>query len=231
MTVTSVQEIFSEVPVTYERVNHILTFGLDIVWRRRALRVASKAGAGRWADMCTGTGETAVSLSRMAPAGTRILAVDFSREMLAEASKKPEAEHIDFVPADIKALPFPDRSIELITMSFATRNINTSKEALQQSFKELYRVLSPGGHFMSLETSQPPSAIMRKFFHIYVRLAVQRVGSLLSGSKRAYTYLASTIPRFYNAEVLTDILRQSGFRDVEFERLTFGAAAIHHARR
>jgi demethylmenaquinone methyltransferase/2-methoxy-6-polyprenyl-1,4-benzoquinol methylase len=231
MSATYVQDIFSEVPATYERINHVLTFGLDALWRRRAVRVALGAGTGRWVDVCTGTGETAISLSCLAPKGTQIHAVDFSLPMIAVAREKPDAAHIDFVPADIGALPFPDQSLDLITMSFATRNINSSPEVLLQCYSELYRVLNLGGHFVSLETSQPPNTIVRRCFHLYVRLAVKRVGNLLSGSNRAYAYLASTIPRFYSAEALSDILRQADFREVTFERLALGVAAIHHARR
>ena len=226
-----VQNIFSEVPATYELVNHVLTLGFDIVWRRRAAKIASMAGAGQWADMCTGTGEMAICLDRLAPEGTRIQAVDFSPAMMAEASKKPEAEHIDFVPANIKALPFPDESINLITMSFATRNINLNREAMIQSFAELYRVLKPRGRFVNLETSQPPLSVVRKCFHLYVKLFVNRIGSRISRSKTGYVYLAKTIPRFYPAEVLADIMRQAGFKEVTFQRLLFGVAAIHQARR
>jgi SAM-dependent methyltransferase len=111
-----VHNVFSKVPATYELVNHILTLGLDIVWRRRAARIAATSGGGEWGDMCTGTGEMAVYLSRLAPKGTKIHAVDFSGPMMAEAVKKPEAEHINFVSSDIRALPFPDDSFNLITM-------------------------------------------------------------------------------------------------------------------
>jgi ubiquinone/menaquinone biosynthesis C-methylase UbiE len=111
-----VQSVFSKVPATYELVNHILTLGLDIVWRKRTARLAAISGGGEWVDMCTGTGEMAVYLSRLAPKGTKIHAVDFSGPMMAEAVKKPEAEHINFVSSDIRALPFPDDSFNLITM-------------------------------------------------------------------------------------------------------------------
>ena len=230
-TTSFVQDIFSEVPETYELVNHILTLGLDTVWRRRAAKIASKARAGNWVDMCTGTGEMGLYLNRLAPVGTRIRAVDFSLAMMAEARKKPEAVNIEFVRADIKALPFPDESIDLITMSFATRNINLSRKVLVESFVELHRVLRPGGHFVNLETSQPPLSIIRKCFHWYVKLLVKRIGSRISRSKIGYAYLSKTIPRFYPADVLADIMCQAGFREVAFLRLLFGVAAIHQAKR
>jgi demethylmenaquinone methyltransferase/2-methoxy-6-polyprenyl-1,4-benzoquinol methylase len=222
-----VQSVFSQVPATYELVNHILTFGLDIVWRRRAARIAALAGGREWADMCTGTGEMAVYLSRLAPKGTKIHAIDFSGPMMAEAAKKPKAEHINFVASDIKALPFPDESFDLITMSFATRNINLSKDILIQSFAEYYRVLRPGGRFINLETSRPSFSPLRRCFHLYVKLFVGPIGSRISGSKTGYAYLAKTIPRFYCPEELADIMRRAGFKKVTFKKLLFGVAAIH----
>ena len=222
-----VQSVFSQVPATYELVNHILTFGLDIVWRRRAARIAAMAGGREWADMCTGTGEMAVYLSRLAPKVTKIHAIDFSGPMMAEATKKPEAKHINFITSDIKALPFPDESLDLITMSFATRNINLSKDILIQSFSEFYRVLRPRGRFVNLETSRPSFSPLRRCFHLYVKLFVGPIGSRISGSKTGYAYLAKTIPRFYSPEELADIMRRAGFQKVTFKKLLFGVAAIH----
>lgn len=225
----SVKKMFAEVPATYELVNHVLTLGLDVLWRCRAAKIASTAEGGKWADMCTGTGEMAVCLSRLAPDGTAIYGVDFSEPMLAEARKKPQADRIEFVVADIKNLPFDDATFDLITMSFATRNINLSKDTLVRSFAEYYRTLKPGARFVNVETSQPSLPVIRKCFHAYIRLFVKAIGSRVSGSRSAYAYLATTIPRFYAAEELADIMRQAGFGKVIFRKYLFGAVAIHQA--
>ncbi|MBN2593127.1 MAG: ubiquinone/menaquinone biosynthesis methyltransferase [Sedimentisphaerales bacterium] len=226
---SSIERMFSEVPATYELVNHVLTMGLDVVWRRRAARIAATANGGQWADMCTGTGEMAANLSRLAPEGTTIYGIDFSEPMLEQARKKPEADNINFVVSDIKALDFPDASFDLITMSFATRNINLSKDILVQSFSEFYRVLKPGGRFVNLETSRPSFWLFRKCFHLYIKLFVKSIGSRISGSGDAYTYLATTIHRFYSAQELADIMRQAGFDKVTFQQYLLGAVAIHQA--
>jgi len=224
-----VRRIFAEVPATYELINHILTFGLDILWRRRAARLAAAGGGDRWADVCTGTGETAIYLSRLAPAGTKIYAIDFSLPMLAQARGKAQAERLSILAADVSALPFPDESFDLLTISFATRNINLSKDVLVRTFAEFRRVLKPGGRFVNLETSQPPLAPVRFCFRLHVKLFVKLTGSLISGSRSAYAYLAETIPRFYGAEELADLMRQAGFGTVTFKRHLFGAAAVHEA--
>ena len=159
---SNVEKVFSEVPATYELVNHVLTLGLDILWRRRAAKIAVTADGGQWADMCTGTGEMAALLSRMAPEGTTIYGIDFSEPMLEQARRKPQAAGINFVTSDIKALDFPDESFDLVTISFATRNINLSKDILIESFGEFYRVLKPGDRFVNLETSRPSFWPVRK---------------------------------------------------------------------
>ena len=229
MTQSPIQSMFAGVPATYELVNHVLTFGLDILWRRKAVRIAAKAGGAKWVDMCTGTGEVAIYLSRLAPARTEIYAVDFCESMMEKARQKTRAKGIHFVAADIKALPFEDETFDLITMSFATRSINVSKDILIQSFAEYYRVLKRGGRFVNLETSRPPFWPVRKCFDFHVKLFVEQIGGRISGSRNAYAFLARTIPRFYTAEALAEIMREAGFEEVTFKQLLFGAAAIHQA--
>ena len=131
--------------------------------------------------------------------------------------------------ADIKKLPYRDNSFDLVTISFATRNINVNQEKLVISFKEFFRVLTPNGRFINLETSQPPFSPFKKMFHFFIKLFVKSIGSRISGSKTAYAYLSKTIPRFYTAEQLAEILRTAGFGKVSFQRMMFGAAAIHQA--
>jgi demethylmenaquinone methyltransferase/2-methoxy-6-polyprenyl-1,4-benzoquinol methylase len=225
---TGLQKIFDDVAPTYEVVNRVLTLGLDGRWRKKAARAAAESGGRLWLDVCSGTGEMAHNLARLAPPGTNIVVLDFSPAMLRKASEKPKAQAA-FVRADVKSLPFPSDRFDLVTISFATRNVNLSRDLLDSTFQELLRVLKPGGRFVNLETSQPRSAIVRKAFHLYVRAIVEPVGYRLSGSRAGYAYLASTIPRFYDAEGLSDLLRQAGFRTVGYRPLFFGAAAIHTA--
>jgi len=223
------QTLFAEVAPTYERVNRTLTFGLDVKWRRKAARIAAEGDGSRWMDVCSGTGEMAANLRKLAPPSTLVISLDFCPPMLAQAVAKPAGNAIAFVLGDVKALPFTDASLDLITVSFATRNINLSREVLTRTFSEFRRVLRPAGRFVNVETSQPSSRIIRAFFHAYIRLAVKRVGTLISGSRAGYAYLGSTIPKFYPAEELAAIMREAGFPEVRVKRLMLGAAAIHLA--
>lgn len=224
----AIQNIFSEVSNTYEIVNHVLTFGLDILWRRKAAKVAAKGGGKRWIDICTGTSEMAVYLNRLT-GEQLVFAADFSMEMIREAAMKEETHQIRFTLADASNLPFSKGTFDLVTLSFATRNINVSRVILIERFREFHRILKPGGRFVNLETSQPPSRLVRRIFHLYVRLTVKRLGSKISGSKCGYAYLAQTIPRFYNAVELADIMHQAGFAKVSVQPMLFGVAAIHKA--
>lgn len=222
-----IHRIFAEVPVTYERVNHLLTLGLDTLWRRRAARVAAATGGNRWADICSGTGEMTALLARRAGKETTICALDFSRPMLREARRKTEATDIAFIVADVDDLPFAGESLDLITMSFATRNINTGRAVLAARLAGFYRILKPGGSFVNLETSQPPWRLVRWLRNLYVRVFVEAIGGKISGSRLAYAYLAETIPRFYTARELAEIMREAGFQEVTYTRYLLGAAAIH----
>jgi len=222
-----IQKIYREVPRTYELVNHVLTLGFDMRWRKKAAKFAGAKGGAMWLDVCTGTGEMAVNLAELATGGTKVFGVDFSVPMVGVAAGKNGAGSILFSIADIQRLPFPDNTFDIITISFATRNINKNREFLTMCLREFRRVLRPGGHFVNLETSQPKSHVLRMIFHLYIRLFVSRVGGRISGSKSGYRYLSSTIPRFYGAGEFEDIIKEAGFESTGYEPMTLGAAAIH----
>ncbi len=225
----NLRKIYREVHGTYQLVNHLLTLGLDTRWRRRAARIAASAGGGRWLDICTGTGDMARNLNRLADGDTRIYAADFSIHMLEKARKRSRGQRVSFTLSDVASLPFSDNTFDLAVISFSTRNINMGREKLEGTFREFRRVLRPGGRFVNLETSQPDSGLVRWLFHLYVRLLVIPVGTLFSGSKTGYAYLSRTIPRFYGPEELAEILRSSGFEQVTYRRMTMGAVAVHTA--
>lgn len=223
------RKIFSEVSSTYELVNHILTFGLDIHWRKKAAQIATRECGLSWLDVCSGTGEMAVSLNHQATRRTMVVATDFSVPMLRRAKEKPEAHQISFTIADTRFLPFRDGTFDLITISFATRNINLTRDILVQCLRGFYRILRSGGAFVNLETSQPPSRLINKLFHLYVKLMVGWLGSKIAGFRAGSKFLSHSILRFYSAQEFTDILNKVGFAKVNVHQMMFGAVAIHKA--
>jgi demethylmenaquinone methyltransferase/2-methoxy-6-polyprenyl-1,4-benzoquinol methylase len=226
---SGIQKLYTQIPSTYELINHLLTFGMDIWWRKRAIKKVNANYGLHWLDVCTGTGETAAYLSRISKNSNQVFATDFSLPMVTIAKHKPKGKQIRFSISEIKNLPFPDNTFDLITISFATRNIDTNRKVLIQSFSEIRRVLKAGGQFINLETSQPKNILIRTLFHWYIKIFIRPVGTIISRSKAAYAYLASTIPKFYDAEELKLILTESGFQSVKYDQMLFGVSAIHTA--
>ena len=228
---TGLERISAEIPERFERANHLLTLGLDVLWRRRAAAVAASRGGDRWIDLCTGTGEMAVLLKGRAGPACRVFAIDFSLPMLERARRKRGAEGIGFVISGIDDLPFADACFDLATISFAARNIDRGGSALVGALREVRRILRPGGRVVNLETSQPRNPFTRAIFHLYVRLLVRPVGGAITGSDAGFAYLSSSIRRFHTPERLSEILREAGFSDVESACLLLGAVAVHTAVR
>lgn len=226
---SAIRKIFSHIPKTYEVINHIITLGLDVLWRKKAAAIASSGGSQTWLDVCSGTGDMAYTLAQVSRLDTKIVALDFCLPMLSQAAKKPGHSRISFCVSEAGSLPFADNTFDVITISFATRNLNSSRDVLLERFREFRRVLKPAGRFVNLETSQPKSALFRRMVHGYIGLMVKPVGYLISGSKAAYAYLSYTIPRFFNAEELTEVMYKAGFRKVDVTLLSFGIAAVHSA--
>jgi demethylmenaquinone methyltransferase/2-methoxy-6-polyprenyl-1,4-benzoquinol methylase len=162
-----------------------------------------------------------------------VLRLDFSRPMLDVAVKKAQKAGYDiaFVTGDIADIPFPGNSFDSMCIGFGFRHLTYKNDMSAQYISEILRVLKPGGRFVIVESSRPaPNAHIIKFFHrLFVRYIVSFLGRIISGNSAAYKYLAESAANYYNAEELRDLLLKSGFANVTFKRLFFGAAAIHVA--
>jgi demethylmenaquinone methyltransferase/2-methoxy-6-polyprenyl-1,4-benzoquinol methylase len=236
--IKGIQKFYSQIYGSYELMNSLLTWGLDSHWRKKAVKMAIKRSprAGRILDICSGTGQTAAALKHSLPFNnnTQIIAADFSRHMLGIAmdrTYKKDLRHIYFTLTDAVNLPFADNMFDIITITFAARNLSAAPGHLLKSFREFYRVLKPGGWFLNLETSQPPLKFIKRLFHLYVKLTVAPVGRWISGSKGSCAYLSNSIRSFHPAKELTEILYEAGFETVTWKNLLFGAVALHQARK
>lgn len=221
-----VREMFAAIAPRYDATNRILTGGVDESWRRRAVRELAAPPEGAVADLCCGTGDLSFHLARTEPR-LRITAVDFCEPMLAgaraRAQREDPARRIEFVSADVMALPLDTASFDGAIMGFSMRNVVDITAVL----KEARRILRPGGRFVNLDVSKAPNPFFRRAFDLYFYGVVPLVGGLVGGSKSAYRYLPSSLTNFPDADALAHHFEAAGFASVRYLRLGGGAVAVH----
>jgi demethylmenaquinone methyltransferase/2-methoxy-6-polyprenyl-1,4-benzoquinol methylase len=210
--------MFDRIAPVYDPMNRVMTVGLDQRWRRVTVREAVRPGD-RVLDACCGTGDLAVA-ARGAGAGS-VVGVDFSERMLERARRK--APELEWVPADVLALPFEDASFDAAVVGFGVRNV----EDLEAALRELRRVLRPGGRLGVLEITTP-RGILRPFYRLWFDRIVPLLGRLLPGGD-AYTYLPASVRRFPGAEDLAALIATTGFEDVSFRLFGGTIVALHTA--
>jgi demethylmenaquinone methyltransferase / 2-methoxy-6-polyprenyl-1,4-benzoquinol methylase len=217
-----VRGMFGRIAPRYDLLNHLLSMNIDRYWRARTVsRVAQilKRPGAQVLDVCCGTGDLALALQAHWPTA-RVLASDFSHPMLVAARRKRSPALFE---ADALRLPTPDASFDLATIAFGFRNLTNYRGGLT----ELRRVLKPGGTLAILEFSTPPNALLATVYDFYSRAILPAIGGMISGSKDAYTYLPESVRKFPDADGLADQMRDAGFVNVRFERMTFGIVALH----
>lgn len=225
-----VQEMFGQVAPRYDLLNHVLSLNIDKLWRAHTVKRLSgilRNPDARAMDLCCGTGDLLVAMERAA--GRPLLGSDFCYPMLEGAAGKIRRLGLGspLFDADGLELPLADASLDLITVAFGFRNFANYRRGLQ----ELQRVLKPGGTLAILEFSQPPNRAFRTFYDFYSTRVLPRIGALVSGSRAAYSYLPASVKKFPGAPELREWMQEEGFREVEFDYLSFGIAALHLARK
>ncbi len=211
-----VRGMFGRVARRYDFLNHLLSLNLDRHWRARtvrALRAALERPGARVIDLCCGTGDLLVAHGGMG--------IDFCHPMLLAARRKMPGAAL--VEADALTLPVANGSVDVIASAFGFRNLTNYEKGL----REIRRVLKPGGAAAILEFSQPPSAVFAALYSFYSRRILPAIGGAVSGDRSAYEYLPDSVRKFPNAEQLAAMMREAGFIEVRFERMTGGIVALH----
>jgi demethylmenaquinone methyltransferase/2-methoxy-6-polyprenyl-1,4-benzoquinol methylase len=228
---TWVRGMFGRVAPRYDFLNHLLSMNIDRWWRARTVsrvsHVLSKPGA-RVLDICCGTGDLMLALKAKGKSAN-VYGSDFCHPMLVAARRKVEQRRVksDLFEGDALGLPVADQSFDVITVAFGFRNLAN----YQHGFEELFRILKPGGLAAILEFSTPPNALMARLYAFYSRAILPTIGGMISGSKDAYTYLPESVRKFPGAVDLASQMRDAGFANVRFERMTAGIVALHIGQR
>jgi ubiquinone/menaquinone biosynthesis methyltransferase len=218
----AVRDMFDRIAPTYDVLNHVLSGGLDILWRRQAVAALAGAPKGASLDLCAGTLDLSVLLDRARPDG-RLIAADFSSDMLERGRHKvPRAE---ILVADAENLPFENGEMAAVICGFGVRNVADPLRAM----REVCRVLAPGGVFVTLEFFRPETAATRALHRAYASVLLPLVGGVLSGDRGAYDYLAKSMKGFLSRSEYEAALVGAGFARVTGEDLTFGVASIIRA--
>ncbi len=221
-----VRQMFAAVAPRYDFLNHFLSLGTDIAWRRataRALREAIARPGSIALDVCCGTGDLAFALARVS--GGRVIGADFCEPMVRRAREKARGRSggVFFLEADTLALPFGDRSLDVVAVAFGFRNLANYARGLE----EIRRVLKFGGTLAILEFSRVRWPIFGGLFRFYFRVVLPRLGTWISGVRGPYQYLPDSVSRFPDQEALANLMRKAGFSQVEYRNFTGGVAALH----
>ncbi|MBW3538681.1 MAG: class I SAM-dependent methyltransferase [Planctomycetes bacterium] len=223
--------MFGEISPRYDLLNHVLSGGIDILWRRRTVRAAG-AVDGPVLDVCTGTGDLALAFWKKTRGSVPVVGADFTHEMLLRAVQKsgrrrsrwPGREAAAFVLADAQRLPFADKSFAVVSVAFGLRNVADTDRGLA----EMARVCRPGGRVLVLEFSMPKNRIIGGLYRFYFRYILPRIGQLLARNRQAaYEYLPQSVAEFPQGEALAARMRAAGFEPVTWRSLTFGIATLY----
>lgn len=216
-----VREIFSHISNRYDLINALMTFGQDQSWRHYVVGMAGLPTGGRLLDTGTGTGKIALDAVRNDPS-LSVAAADFSLEMLRIGHRRARGKKVLWCLADALMLPFSEATFDAVTSGYLVRNVID----IYRAFEEQKRVVKPGGRVVCLETSPPPRNLIRPFILFYLNIVIPIVGSLISGSKKAYQYLPQTTQVFLEPEELASIMKDVGLKDVRYQRFMFGTVVV-----
>lgn len=224
-----IAEMFNNISQRYDLLNHLLSMGIDILWRKKAIRMLKPKKPKLILDIATGTGDFAIEALALKP--DQVIGVDISEGMLAVGRKKLQKkgleDKISLQLGDSEKLLFEDNKFDAVIVSFGVRNF----ENLEAGLKDMYRVLKPGGTTVIIEFSKPESFPLKQGYNFYFKSILPIIGKLISKDKAAYTYLPESVQQFPYGKEFLSILEKTGFKETKCKRLAFGISSIYTAQK
>jgi len=224
-----VREMFDDISTRYDFLNHFLSFGIDRAWRRKLVAMLKERKPFKVLDVATGTGDLAIAIASLKP--QKIVGIDISEKMLEIGRQKLTDKGLNLVvtlqQADAEKIPFSDNSFDAITVAFGVRNY----ENLELGLGEMSRVLRKGGVMLILEFSHPESFPMKQLYAFYSRNIIPRLGRMISGNSKAYTYLPESVAAFPSGKSFLEILNKLGLKNTRQVNLSMGIASIYLAEK
>lgn len=222
-----IAQMFDAISGNYDNLNRVISFGIDVQWRKKVLKIVTESNPKTILDIATGTGDLAILMAQTK--AHKIIGLDISAGMLEVGIQKIEEKNlsqtIEMILGDSEKIPFEDNYFDAITVAFGVRNF----ENLEKGLAEILRVLKPNGTFIILETSVPEKMPYKQGYQFYSNNILPLIGKLFSKDDVAYGYLSESAAAFPYGEKLNNILREIGFIDVVALPQTFGVATIYLA--
>lgn len=223
-----VRDMFAQIAPRYDLLNHVLSLNIDKRWRAKTLKKLNLVPGDPVLDVCTGTGDLALAISRKLGEKTEVVGTDFCPQMLDIARKKqsktiPEHE-LRFLEADTQNLPFTDSYFQCVSVAFGLRNVNDTLKGL----REMIRVTKPGGTVAVLEFSKPTMIGLKQLYNTYFQYVLPRIGQAMAKNDRsAYEYLPQSVQQFPSGEALASVMREAGLQDVQMLPMTLGVVTLY----
>ncbi len=224
-----VRRMFAQIAPRYDLMNHILSLNIDKSWRKRTLCELDLTGNAPVLDVCTGTGDLALSIATRGAGSFPVIGTDFCLPMLELASQKqskldPKLGYVHFIEADTQVLPFPENTFQAVTVAFGIRNVSDTTNGLL----EMVRVCRPGGQVAILEFSRPTLPLLKQVYDGYFRWILPAIGQAMAkNNESAYSYLPESVRQFPSGNAMVAMLEKVGLQNIRSMPMTFGVATLY----
>lgn len=221
-----IEQMFNDIAPSYDRLNHLMSLGIDNIWRKKALKEIVDGTQQQILDVACGTGDSTIAIAKAMEPGGRVTGIDISAGMMEPLMRKAAHEgvhdRIKLLQADALQMPFEADSFHRVTCAFGIRNFEDRKKGLA----EFLRVLKPGGRAVILELGIPDKPFIKTLYDIYFRHILPLIGGLISGNRAAYRYLPESVYAFPRPEAFCAMMERAGFHNVRHRNFTFGLCRL-----